>query len=69
VICVWYLASGPGNNLAGQLLLDYDASNLQSLPRLFLKIFWLGVIGAAVMLLLTPPLKRLGYRTSESTTC
>jgi hypothetical protein len=40
--------------------LDYDASNLQSLPRLFLKIVWLGVIGAAVMLLLTPPLKRLG---------
>ncbi|MFL6601907.1 MAG: hypothetical protein ACJ8R9_11335 [Steroidobacteraceae bacterium] len=40
VIAVWYLAIGLGNNLAGQLSLDHDASNLQSLP-----------LGAAVLLL------------------
>jgi POT family proton-dependent oligopeptide transporter len=59
VMGVWFLAIALGNNLAGQLSSEYDASNLQSLPGLFLKIFWWGVIGSAVMLVLTPVLKRL----------
>jgi hypothetical protein len=29
------------------------------LPALFIKIFWYGVIGGAVMLLLTPLVKRM----------
>jgi hypothetical protein len=33
--------------------------NLASLPALFLKIFAWGAVGAVVMLLLTPRLKRL----------
>ena len=46
-------------NLAAQLSGDYDASKLESLPALFLKIFWWGAIGGGLMLLLTPWLKRL----------
>ena len=37
---LWFLALALGNNLAGQLSGEYDAHNLQSLPELFLKIFW-----------------------------
>jgi len=59
VMGVWFLSVALGNNLAGQLATEYDAANLASLPALFLKIFELGAIGAAVMLLLTPVLKRL----------
>jgi POT family proton-dependent oligopeptide transporter len=59
VMGVWFLSVALGNNLAGQLATEYDAANLASLPALFLKIFEWGAIGAAVMLLLTPVLKRL----------
>ena len=38
---------------------SYDRSHLESLPALFLSIFWYGVIAGAVMLALTPLLKRL----------
>jgi len=48
-----------GSNLAGQLTGNYDRSHLESLPALFLSIFWYGVIAGAVMLALTPLLKRL----------
>jgi proton-dependent oligopeptide transporter, POT family len=59
VLGVWFMATALGTNLAGQLSGDYDASRLESLPALFLKIFWWGAIGGGVMLLLTPMLKRL----------
>jgi proton-dependent oligopeptide transporter, POT family len=59
VLGVWFMATALGTNLAGQLSGDYDASKLESLPALFLKIFWWGVIGGGLMLLLTPQLKRL----------
>jgi POT family proton-dependent oligopeptide transporter len=59
VMGMWFLSMALGNNLAGQLATEYDASNLASLPALFLKIFEWGAIGGAVMLLLTPRLKRL----------
>jgi POT family proton-dependent oligopeptide transporter len=55
----WFLSVSLGNNLAGQLASEYDSSNLASLPALFLNIFEWGAIGGAVMLLLTPRLKRL----------
>jgi len=48
-----------GNNLAGQLSGEYDAHNLQSLPALFLKIFWWSFVAAAIMLLATPLIRRL----------
>jgi POT family proton-dependent oligopeptide transporter len=59
IMGVWFLATAFGNNLAGQLSSEYDASNLATLPGLFIKIFWWGASGGLVMLLLTPALKRL----------
>jgi proton-dependent oligopeptide transporter, POT family len=59
VMGLWFLALALGNNLAGQLSGEYDASNLQSLPALFLKIFWWSFGAAAIMLLLTPLIRRL----------
>jgi POT family proton-dependent oligopeptide transporter len=59
IMGVWFFALAIGNNLAGQLSGEYDASNLASLPALFLKISGWGLIGAAIMLILTPRLRRL----------
>ena len=59
VMGIWFLSLALGSNLAGQLSTEYDASHLESLPALFLKIFWYGVIGGAVMLLLTPFVRRM----------
>jgi POT family proton-dependent oligopeptide transporter len=56
---MWFLSLALGGNLAGQLTGEYDASHLESLPALFLKIFWYGAIAGVVMLLLTPLTKRL----------
>jgi POT family proton-dependent oligopeptide transporter len=56
---VWFLSLALGGNLAGQLTGQYDASHLESLPALFLRIFWYGVIAGVVMLLLTPFVKRM----------
>jgi proton-dependent oligopeptide transporter, POT family len=56
---MWFLSLALGGNLAGQLSGTYDPSHLESLPGLFLRIFWYGVIAGAVMLLLTPLVKRL----------
>jgi POT family proton-dependent oligopeptide transporter len=59
VMGLWFLSMALGSNLAGQLTGQYDASHLESLPALFLKIFWYGVIAGAVMLALTPFARRL----------
>ena len=59
VMGVWFTSTALGGNLAGQLSGDYDASHLESLPTLFLKIFWWGAISGGLMLLLTPWLKKL----------
>jgi len=59
VMGVWFLSLAIGNNLAGQLSREYDAGDLHSLPALFAKIFWVGLIGAVIMLIFTPVLKRL----------
>ncbi len=59
VMGLWFVSLALGENLAGQLSGEYDSTNLLSLPALFLKIFWWGAIGGAVMLLFTPLLKRL----------
>jgi POT family proton-dependent oligopeptide transporter len=56
---MWFLSLALGGILAGQLTGQYDASHLESLPALFLKIFWYGVIAGAVMLAVTPLAKRL----------
>jgi POT family proton-dependent oligopeptide transporter len=59
VLGVWFMATALGTNLAGQLSGSYDSTHLESLPVLFMKIFWWGAIGGGIMLLLTPVLKRL----------
>ena len=56
---MWFLSMALGDNLAGQLTGEYDASHLESLPALFIKIFWYCVIAGAVMLALTPLVRRL----------
>ena len=56
---VWFLSLALGGNLAGQLTGQYDASHIESLPALFARIFWYGVITGVVMLLLTPFVKRM----------
>jgi dipeptide/tripeptide permease len=56
---MWFLSLSLGGNLAGQLTGQYDASHLESLPALFLRIFWYGIIAGAVMLALTPLSRRL----------
>jgi POT family proton-dependent oligopeptide transporter len=59
VMGVWFLSLALGGNLAGQLTGQYDASHLESLPALFMRIFWYGLIAGVVMLLLTPLVKRM----------
>jgi proton-dependent oligopeptide transporter, POT family len=59
VMGLWFLALALGNNVAGQLSIEYDANNLHSLPGLFIKIFWWAMIGSVAMFLLSPVLKRL----------
>jgi len=56
-----YLARGVVDHeqAGGQLTGQYDASHLESLPALFMRIFWYGLIAGLVMLLLTPFLKRM----------
>jgi dipeptide/tripeptide permease len=56
---MWFLSMALGSNLAGQLSGQYDASHLESLPDLYLKIFWYGAISGVVMLALTPFAKRM----------
>lgn len=56
---VWFLSLALGGNLAGQLTGQYDASHLESLPALFLRIFWYGLLTGIVMLLLTPLVRRM----------
>jgi len=56
---LWFLTLALGSFLAGLLSGDYNPHQLTTLPALYLKLFWWSAIGAAVMLLITPPVKRL----------
>lgn len=59
IMGLFYFALGLGNNFAGQLSLEYDATRLETLPQLFLKISGWGLAAAAGLLLITPVLRRL----------
>jgi POT family proton-dependent oligopeptide transporter len=59
VMGVWFLATAVGNNLAGQFAGEIDPDNLPAMPGEFLDLFWWGAIAGAVMLVLTPFIKRL----------
>ncbi|HUA22694.1 MAG TPA: oligopeptide:H+ symporter [Steroidobacteraceae bacterium] len=56
---LFFLTLALGSFLAGLLSGDYNAQHLETLPALYLKLFWWTAAGGAVMLLLTPPVKRL----------
>jgi POT family proton-dependent oligopeptide transporter len=56
---LWFLTLALGSFLAGLLSGDYNAHHLATLPALYLKLFWWSAIAGAVMLLITPPVKRL----------
>ncbi|MGP0085280.1 MAG: peptide MFS transporter [Steroidobacteraceae bacterium] len=58
IMGIWFLALALGNNVAGQLSRQYDASKVHTLSDLFLEIFWFSCIGATAMLLATPMLRR-----------
>jgi POT family proton-dependent oligopeptide transporter len=59
VMGVWFLATAVGNNLAGQFAGEIDPDNLPAMPGEFLDLFWWGFLAGAVMLALTPFIKRL----------
>jgi proton-dependent oligopeptide transporter, POT family len=59
VMGMWFLSLALGNDLAGQLAGEYDATHVASMAALFLKMVACCVIAGVVMLLLTPALKRL----------
>jgi proton-dependent oligopeptide transporter, POT family len=56
---LWFLTLALGSFLAGLLAGDYDAQHLATLPALYLKLFWWSAASGVVMLLITPPVKRL----------
>jgi len=59
VMGIWFLSMALGSNLAGQLTGEYDASHLETLPALFLKIFCFAAIAGVVMLAISPFTRRL----------
>jgi POT family proton-dependent oligopeptide transporter len=56
---LWFLTLALGSFLAGLLAGDYDAHDLTTLPALYLKLFLWSAVAGALMLLITPPVKRL----------
>lgn len=59
VMGIWFLSMALGSNLAGQLTGEYDATHLETLPALFLKIFCFTAIAGLVMWAITPFARRL----------
>ena len=56
---LWFLTIALGSFLAGLLSGDYNAHRLATLPALYRELFWWTAVSGAVMLLITPPVKRL----------
>jgi POT family proton-dependent oligopeptide transporter len=59
VMGLWFLATAVGNNLAGQFAGEIDPNNVPAMPGQFLYLFWWGVIAGAVLLALTPFIKKM----------
>jgi proton-dependent oligopeptide transporter, POT family len=59
VMGLWFLATAVGNNLAGQFSGEIDAENLATMPGQFMYLFWWGVIAGAVLLVMTPFIKKM----------
>ncbi|HUN72390.1 MAG TPA: peptide MFS transporter [Steroidobacteraceae bacterium] len=56
---LFFLTLALGSFLAGLLSGNYNAQHLETLPALYLTLFWWSAAGGVVMLLVTPPVKRL----------
>ena len=59
VMGLWFLATALGANLAGQFAGEIDPNDLPSMPDQFLYLFWWGFIAGAVLLALTPFIKKM----------
>jgi POT family proton-dependent oligopeptide transporter len=59
VMGLWFLATAIGNNLAGQFAGEIDPNNLPGMPGQFLYLFWWGAISGAVLLVLTPFVRKM----------
>jgi POT family proton-dependent oligopeptide transporter len=59
VMGVWFLATAIGNNLAGQFAGEIDPNNLPGMPGAFMYLFWWGFIAGAVLLALTPFIRKM----------
>ncbi|WP_116811242.1 peptide MFS transporter [Steroidobacter cummioxidans] len=59
VMGLWFLATALGNNLAGQFAGEIDPNNLPAMPGQFLYLFWWGFIAGAVLLVLTPFIRKM----------
>jgi POT family proton-dependent oligopeptide transporter len=55
---VWFIATALGNNIAGQFASDFNWDDPTKMPDQFMFIFWWGVAGGGVLLLLSPWLKK-----------
>ena len=55
---VWFIATALGNNIAGQFSGNFDWDDPTRMPDQFMFIFWWGVIGGGVLLILSPWLKK-----------
>ncbi|HEX8756808.1 MAG TPA: oligopeptide:H+ symporter [Steroidobacteraceae bacterium] len=56
---LWFLTLALGSFLAGLLSGDYNAHDLATLPALYRELFWWCALAGVLMLLITPPVKRL----------
>ena len=59
VMGLWFLATAVGNNLAGRFAGEIDPNNLPAMPNEFLGLFWWGTIAGAVLLALTPFIRKM----------
>ena len=53
------LATAIGNNLAGQFASEIDPNNLPAMPGQFMYLFWWGFVAGAVLLILTPFIRKM----------
>ena len=56
---MWFLATALGNLIAGQIAGEFDATNVEAMPDLYMQIVMTAGGAGIIMLLLTKPIKKL----------